>query len=304
MARISEVTRRNIRDLFVVGKIRWSGRLEEAEFLGRIYDLEDLPSKDGRYNSARGDITQHRTMNFDWEDDWVFYDSRFRLMTCEDEEFLTFLCETIHPAVRFDPDDVRRILEIYNSALIHDGFLLVESGQISERPIYAGRYVGKIPGPELGPLLKKPLIVDSSYVAQQIRRMMDAIEPDPGLAIGTAKELIETVSKTILDAKGMIYSKSAGAPELARQAARALKLTPDDIPERTKAYETIRRLLSNLCTIPQGMAELRNHFGTGHGRTAKTKGLLPRHARLAAGAAAALATFFIETHEEKAGDGD
>ena len=52
-----------------------------------------------------------------------------------------------------------------------------------------------------------------------------------------------------------------------------------------KAAETIKRLLSNLATITQGIAELRNKYGTGHGKVAKTKGLSPRHAKLAVGAA-------------------
>lgn len=35
----------------------------------------------------------------------------------------------------------------------------------------------------------------------------------------------------------------------------------------------------------QGVAELRNHYGTGHGKAAGTKGLQPRHAKLAVGGA-------------------
>ena len=41
---------------------------------------------------------------------------------------------------------------------------------------------------------------------------------------------------------------------------------PEDIPEKAKAAETIKRLLSNLATITSGIAELRNSYGTGHGK--------------------------------------
>jgi hypothetical protein len=34
-----------------------------------------LPSNDPRFNDAAGDIWQHRINNFDWDIDWVFYDS-------------------------------------------------------------------------------------------------------------------------------------------------------------------------------------------------------------------------------------
>jgi hypothetical protein len=59
----------------------------------------------------------------------------------------------------------------------------------------------------------------------------------------------------------------------------------------------IRRLLSNLGTIAQALTELRNSYGTGHGKSVQAKGLTSRHAKLAAGAAIALAVFLFETHE-------
>jgi len=55
----------------------------------------------------------------------------------------------------------------------------------------------------------------------------------------------------------------------------------------------------DLRTVVQGLGELRNLNGTGHGRGGRTKGLGARHARLAVGAAATLATFFFETHQER-----
>ena len=43
-------------------------------------------------------------------------------------------------------------------------------------------------------------------LAEQIRRMKDSVETDPSLAIGTAKELIETCCKTILAERGQAIS--------------------------------------------------------------------------------------------------
>src|SRR5438045_2231191 len=77
--RISEVTRRDIIDLIASEGIAWSGRLRETTFLSRLYDLQDLPSNDSRFRTAERDIIQHREYNYDWEDDWVFDDGRFRL---------------------------------------------------------------------------------------------------------------------------------------------------------------------------------------------------------------------------------
>lgn len=76
-------------------------------------------------------------------------------------------------------------------------------------------------------------------------------------------------------------------------------MAPEDIPNHAKAVETIRVLLSNLSAITNGIAELRNKYGTGHGKEANAKGLDPRHAKLAVGAASPLAVFLLETHQER-----
>ncbi len=115
---------------------------------------------------------------------------------------------------------------------------------------------------------------------QQITRAMNSVESDPALAIGTAKELVETTCKTILE-------QIDGAdvpdelPKLVRATQKALNLLPDDVPESAKGNETIKRMLSNLGQMTQGLAELRNLYGTGHGPSGRKRGLSSRHARLA-----------------------
>ncbi|MFM0632595.1 AbiJ-related protein [Paraburkholderia xenovorans] len=120
--KISQLTRRDLIDAIAAERLDWSGRLEESEILSRIYDLESLPSTDGRFKDAAGDIWQHRVNNFDWDEDWVFYDSRFGLMNGDDEIFLRFLCETLHPVVRADATEADRMCQLFNQILQADGF--------------------------------------------------------------------------------------------------------------------------------------------------------------------------------------
>lgn len=283
----------------VADKVNWCGRLEESEFLARLFDLQSLPSTDGRFNNAEGDIWQHRVNNFDWDDDWVFYDKRFGLLTGDDEVFLRFLCETIHPVVRPDVTESERYSQMYNQILQNDGFQLVERTRLSGKPVYVGRYVGIGATPGLSAAREVLGGTDPGYVAQQITRMDAAVINDPSLAIGTAKELVETCCKTILMDRGIEFSRNADLLELVKLTSKELELTPNDIPEKAKAADTIKRLLSNLATITQGVAELRNHYGTGHGKPADAKGLQSRHAKLAVGAASTLAVFLAETHNER-----
>ena len=204
----------------------------------------------------------------------------------------------IHPVVRPDAEAVQRLLQMFNELLRTDGFQIVERTKISGRPVFAARQITAAVPPvsRLKKIFEK---ADTSYVAQQITRMEAAVEADPALAIGTAKELVETCCKTILTEREVSFTKSTDLPDLVKLTAKTLALTPADIPEKAAAAESIRRLLSNLSTITMGIAELRNFYGTGHGKHAKTKGLLPRHARLAVGAASTLAMFLIETHEAR-----
>ncbi len=295
--KISELTRRDIFDS--LRGVDIYGRLEETEFLSRLYDLEKLPSSDSRFKDAAGDIWQHRVNNYDWEDGWVFDDSRFNLRDGDDEILLRFLGEIVHPVVRPDILESTQLVQQLNQCLENDGFRLVEATRLSGKPVYVGRYIGIHTVPGLNAARELLSGTDASYVAQQITRIEAAVTHDPSLAIGTAKELVETCCKTILTERQVTFSKNADIPELVKLTAKSLELTPDDIPEKSRAAETIKRLLSNLGSITQGLAELRNQYGTGHGKPAGAKGLTARHAKLAAGSASTLAVFLVETHNER-----
>jgi hypothetical protein len=297
--RISEVARRDIFDALPLSGSHWAGRLENLGFLSRLFDLKSLPSHDPRFRNAYADIWQHTVNNDDWQGDWIFDDGRFNLLGCEDEILLQFLCETLHPIVRPDVDEVERLLQMYNNHLKNDGFQIVEKMRISGKPIFVGRYIGVVTTPGLAIIRDSPLVADWAHVSQQITRMETAVETDPALAIGTSKELVESCCKTILNECEVGVPDNTDLPQLVKLATKQLKLTPQDIPDRTKASETIKRLLSNLASITQGIAELRNQYGTGHGKESRSKGLEPRHAKLAVGAASTLAVFLVETHNAR-----
>lgn len=293
--KVTEITRRNIFDCLSLEGTSWAGRLTEIDFLARLFDLKAMPSTDGRFQDAVGDIWQHRINNFDWEDDWIFTDPRFNLLHCDDEVFLRFLCEMLHPVVRVDTDEARKLCAEFSNHLKYDGFHIEEATQLSGRPVFAAKMNTKVHVAGLKFAKQSLEPIDESYLSQQITRMESAIDVDPGLAIGTAKELIETICKTIITKHGGMCQDNAKTSKIVRQAAELLRLTPEDIPNEAKAAQTIKGILSSLSTITQGMAELRNHYGTGHGKEAGAKGLNPRHARLVVGAATTLSVFLWET---------
>lgn len=299
---ITEVTRRNISDALVLNKVNWSGRFEEQQFLARLYDVSGMPSTDRRYSTASEDIWKHRVMNSDWSDDWVFYDSRFNLINASDEEFMSFLCEMLHPAVQSRMGEVERIRGMLNEHLVKDGWELREQIAISGHPIFAAARVVEINTYAAEAVKVVTQCIDAEYVSRQVTRMQSALGSEPDVAIGTAKEFVETICKTILRERGLVFDSSEKMPRLVKQVAAALDLIPNEIAHHSKATEAVKRLLSNLGAVSDGLAELRNLHGTGHGKDANTVGLELRHARLAVGAATTLAVFLWESHSTPSGE--
>lgn len=299
MNKISEITRRDIQDFIILNKINWSGRVNEPDFLARLFDLEKIASYDIRFKTFYGDVYQHRINNYDWDDDWIFTDDRVNLLRCSDQDFLRFLCETIHPAVRSDYEESLILLNEYNRNLKNDGYQIVEKEKISGHSVYIGRHIF-----DNTQIIKKDDILNklsSEYIMQQISAMELAIDKSPYIAIGLAKELIETVLKNILSESGQIINDDWNIPQLLKETSKVLNLVPKDISEEKKGADKIKQILGSLGSIISGIAELRNDYGSGHGRNVSFKGLQTRHAKLAVGSASTLAIFLLETWGMKKG---
>lgn len=294
---ITEITRRSIFDEMTVAKAPWSGRMDEVDFLMRICDVASMRSTDTRFSDATGDIWQHRTRNLDWEHDWVFTDGRFNLLRGPDEVFLAFLCEMLHPVVQPNEKWVTRLVKMFNKHLAADGWEIAPVGEISDRAIYAGRRLLTGAGPAISHAKQAAAALNATYISRQIGRMEKSIIDDPELAIGTAKEFIETICKTILSERGVAVDKGSDIPKLTRKVMREIGLVDDGLPHASKIKDVVQRLLSNLATIGQGVGELRNLAGSGHGKVASSEGLEPRHARLTVAAASALGVFLFETYQ-------
>ncbi|MEX2223222.1 MAG: abortive infection family protein [Candidatus Rokuibacteriota bacterium] len=142
--------------------------------------------------------------------------------------------------------------------------------------------------------------VDRHTLHDHIKRIEDSVDSDPSQAIGSTKELVETVAKLVLLQYGEDPDQHATLQQLVKHAFKCLDLSIETIPEARKGAEAIRQILSGLSQIVGGTAELRNLYGTGHGRV-RRGGLAPRHARLVVGAGATLSRFLLETLDARKG---
>lgn len=298
---ITPVTRRDITDYITGNQVAWWGRLDEVAFLSRVFpDIEERPSYDTRFSSASRDIRQHREYNSDWEDDWVFDDERFGLRSGPDETFVLFLSQMLHPLVRPDAEEAKQLLADLNQMLEGDDWELIEVGQLSGRPVYEGRRREAIKPPlEAIDVDSYGNLLDPQVLREHLRRIDVGLKSDPAAAIGSSKELLESVLKAILEDYEVGYKSSDELMDLYKKVQECLGLNTDAVPDDAKGSKAAVKALRALITTVQSLAELRNALGTGHGPSRRSAALT-RHARLAFNSSLAVTTFLLDTwHERK-----
>jgi hypothetical protein len=205
------------------------------------------------------------------------------------------------------PSHVRRVLDAYESHLLrltgrgmHEQVSkLVKFLQRDNLQFEDGEIVFSAPEETLDDLVDNHLTVDVSQLRVNIKRIKNAVEEDPALAIGSSKELVEATCKAILVERGVKSPANADIPELVRATAEQLSLVAGNVSDGAKGSQSIRRVLGSLANMVQGLAELRNLYGSGHGRSPGQRGLSARHARLCVGAASTLSLFLMETAKAK-----
>ena len=132
---ISKEVRSAILDYLITREAPLSGQLGLVDFLGRTWDLSSMPSTDGRFPTAAGDIWKHMEMNNDWTLHYLLY-SYLDLGGSEDEQFIKFLESCVHPTVLSEREQVEELVSYFNEALRGDGYVLQIVSQLSGKPVY------------------------------------------------------------------------------------------------------------------------------------------------------------------------
>jgi hypothetical protein len=173
-----------------------------------------------------------------------------------------------------------------NAALQRDGYVF--EGTRGE-----GRLVSRT-GIDLARVAHASTLVDRATLRDHVRRIEQSIDADPAQAIGSAKELVETAAKHVLEHHGCDPDDYDTFPRLVKGAVAKLDLASEGIRDSQKGAQALAMLTGGLGQISEATATLRNLYGTGHGRT-KSAGADARHARLVVGACSTLAAFLLET---------
>ena len=120
-------------------------------------------------------------------------------------------------------------------------------------------------------------LVDAYGDVFKLLRTMDAVEKNfneglMGASIGQCKNLIESLSKTILEKKNVSCEANTMFPKLVKKAIKAISIegVGDD---SQKTHEAFLKIVSSICNSidnsAEGLAALRNDYcPEGHGRSA------------------------------------
>jgi len=128
----------------------------------------------------------------------------------------------------------------------------------------------------------------------EFRRALDTIEQDPPAAVTAASSILESLFRIIIDEEGLPLPQKQTIKPLWAAVQEKLGLAPGTVSD-----EDIRRVLSGLISIVDGVGALRTHAGSAHGHGKQAYNVLPRQARLAVHAAHTLCLFVLETWESR-----
>lgn len=137
-------------------------------------------------------------------------------------------------------------------------------------------------------------LFDEAGVKLAWSKALDRKRNDPEGAITSARTLLETVCKKILDDAEQHYNDVDDLPKLYGMAAASLNLAPDGHTE--KAF---RSILGGCQTIVNNLGTLRNRLGDAHGMSRMKARPAPRHATLAVNLAGSMALFLVETSDAR-----
>lgn len=135
---------------------------------------------------------------------------------------------------------------------------------------------------------------DLASVEDEFGRALAQIESDPPAAVTASCSLLESLFKIYIEEHQLPSPKKKTIKPLWAVVSRDLGFDPAEI-----ADDDLKRILSGMSSIVDGIGALRTHTSSAHGRGKRRYRLRPRHARLAIHSATTLATFVIESWDER-----
>ena len=154
-------------------------------------------------------------------------------------------------------------------------------------------HISGTPTRSLSELIAK---LDYSSIDEEFDRAVKNIESNPREAVSAACNILESVFKTYIEENGLQMPQKQDLQPVWKVVRDDLNLDPSTLEDRD-----LKEIISGLFATVNGIGALRTHASSAHGAGTRSYKLKPRHARLAIHAAHTLATFVLETWQERRG---
>lgn len=141
--------------------------------------------------------------------------------------------------------------------------------------------------------LQESIVFDEAHIHTQWQKAIERKQLEPEGAITSARTLIESVLKYILDEQDIKYNDGAELPDLYKEVAKSLNLAPEQHQE-----QIFKQILGGASGIISGLGALRNKLGDAHGKSKNSVKPSERHSELAVNLAGAMAIFLYKTFKE------
>lgn len=135
---------------------------------------------------------------------------------------------------------------------------------------------------------------DLAALQVEFDRALKNVEVDPAAAVTAACAIVEAVCKVYLEDEKLPLPSEQTIKPLWKAVQATLGFDPAQM-----ADDDLKRVLSGLTSVVDGIGAFRTHVGSAHGRGRQAYRPTPRHARLALHAAHTLTTFVLETWEAR-----
>lgn len=140
---------------------------------------------------------------------------------------------------------------------------------------------------------------DLDTVRLDLDRALKSAADDPEDAMTSACSMVESVCRSILIELGLALPAQKDLKSLYKAVREPLGLSPNKSDTHPEIADDVRKILSGLSTVVEGIAALRTHGGDAHGRERGRPRVDYRIAALAIHSASSLALFLIETWQRK-----
>ena len=178
-------------------------------------------------------------------------DRLLRSLYCGDDDYEGRAMIVLENILREHPEkipDIERFVKLEKWLYDNDPSLYADLYDGDSQPLKDVETIGRIH--------------NNFEVNKQVDRIKRSLRDDDTLlAIGSAKDLLESVMKSILDDFEIPYSKNDGVPTLLKKTQCVLDIDPKDMDGESVHAQKIKRILSNFGQIVIGITELRNLVG-------------------------------------------